>query len=125
MILHGYDSYQWDYHVTTPTASAFGQARAKLKPKAFKEIFDTFNQTIENTKTFHGHQLLAHDGSDLNLPLDMNDKGTYFQPGNSDGFKLLHMKALYDVLKKQYLNVDFQKNVILMNVPVYVRWLSQ
>lgn len=98
----------WQYAVGTPTASALVQARSKIKIEAFQKIFEQFNQTSKNKKTYRGYQLLAHDGSDINLPLDENDEDTYFKNGQQKGYNLLHLNALYDVLNQQYINVDFQ-----------------
>lgn len=100
---------QWNFNVNTPTTSAFGQARSKLKVSAFHEVFIHFNQTGEYTKTYRGFQLVAHDGSSINLPYNPEDKGTYLQASQSKGYNLLHMNALYDVLNKQFVNVDFQE----------------
>lgn len=99
----------WNYSIETPTASAFVQARSKLKSSAFKEVFYKFNQSFETIKTFKGYQLLAHDGSDLALPHNVNDTDNYFKAGESKGYNILHVNMLYDLLNKQYIDVDIQK----------------
>lgn len=99
---------QWNYHVETPTASAFVQARAKLKPSAFKAVFDLFNQSFDKAKRFKGYQLLAHDGSDLPLPQNVKAHDNHFKRGNANGYNVIHVNFLYDLLNKQFLDVDFQ-----------------
>ena len=41
-----------NYSITTPTASAFVQARSKIKVEAFKTLFDTFNKKTKVKKTY-------------------------------------------------------------------------
>ena len=53
-----------DYSIDTPTASAFVQARNKIKIDAFKSLFDNFNKKTSKLKTYKGYRLLAVDGSD-------------------------------------------------------------
>jgi hypothetical protein len=60
-----------DYSIQTVTKGALTQARAKLKPSAFKEMNQlAVNEFYENASflTWKTHRLLAIDGSTLNLP---------------------------------------------------------
>ena len=41
-----------DYSVKTPTASAFVQARSKIKVEAFQTLFNSFNEKIHKEKLF-------------------------------------------------------------------------
>ena len=43
-----------NYSLSTPTASAFVQARSKIKHDAFISIFNIFNQKSQNIKTCKG-----------------------------------------------------------------------
>src|SRR3712207_2328343 len=58
-----------------PTASAYSQARRKLKPEVFLYlntlVSDLFYQQFQASrllKTWHGRRLLAADGTYLNVP---------------------------------------------------------
>ncbi|UUX33913.1 IS4 family transposase [Fundicoccus culcitae] len=100
----------WNNHTETPTPSAFVQARSKLKVSAFKEVFHRFNQTLDNIKTFKGYRLLAHDGSDLPLPQNVTDHDNHYKDEKATGYNMVHLNFLYDLLNKQFLDVDIQKS---------------
>ncbi len=94
------------------TASAFIQQRAKLKPEAFKALLHDFNSTMTDAKTLKGLRIYAIDGSDFCTPLNKNSK--WYIPNNytrkdgqeAKGTCLLHGNFLYDLLNKQYMNVN-------------------
>lgn len=94
------------------TASAFIQQRAKLKPEAFKALLYQFNNTIAEPKTYKGLRLYAMDGSDFCTPLNKDSK--WYIPNHytrkdgqeAKGTCLLHGNFLYDLLNKQYMDVN-------------------
>ena len=45
-----------DYSVDTPTASAFVQARSKIRVEALKILFDRFNEKTHKNKLFNGYR---------------------------------------------------------------------
>lgn len=98
-----------NFDLETPTASAFTQARNKIKIEAFKALFyGTQTQEISK-KTFKGYHLYAHDGSDLALPYLPSDPDTHQIAGKAGNkISLIHLNALYDLLNKSYVSVDFQ-----------------
>jgi hypothetical protein len=60
-----------DFNIREVTKGAFSQARAKLKPEAFKELNSiTVSHFYDGApyQVWHGHRLLAIDGSRLVLP---------------------------------------------------------
>lgn len=57
-----------DFSADTPSASAFVQARSKIRPEAFKILFDDFNSRTLKERLYRGYRLLAIDGSEL--PID-------------------------------------------------------
>ncbi len=60
-----------DYDIHEVTKGALTQARAKLKPEAFIELYQAALPSFYNGaayKTWNGHRLLAVDGSIINLP---------------------------------------------------------
>ena len=56
-----------DYALDTPTASAYIQARDKIKVDAFQHLFNEFNNRTHKNKLYKGYRLLAvlkyHQGS--------------------------------------------------------------
>ena len=87
-----------------PTTSAFVQARAKILPEAFQYLFAEFNKEYSVSKKYKGYQLLAADGTDLNIPKNPLDDETYFD----QGFNQLHINALYDLLDRAYVDAQIQ-----------------
>lgn len=60
-----------DFNIRSVTKGALSQARAKLKPEAFKELNqDVVSHFYDGApyQVWHGHRLLAVDGSRLMLP---------------------------------------------------------
>lgn len=53
----------FDMDVDAPTASAFNQQRAKLKPDALEALFNQFNSSANSPDKRFGYRFLAADGS--------------------------------------------------------------
>lgn len=85
------------------TSSAFVQQRGKLKPEAFEYLFHEFNKRCEDEGTWNGYDLLAVDGTVLNIA--KNPEGeTYLE----QGFNQFHINVLYDVINKTYKDIVIQ-----------------
>ena len=103
--LHHYFNYKTD----TATSSALVQARDKVLPAAFEELFHSFNKAFPCNETYRGYRLIAVDGSDLNIPYDPEDLDTYHSNGpNAKGNNQLHINAAYDILNNRYVNIVIQ-----------------
>ena len=92
-----------------PLPSAMIQRRNQVKKEAFQELFYMFNKSIPMSKTFHGYQLIACDGTRLNLPYNPSDKSTLVD--NIEGrkpFNQVHLNALYDIMNDMFLDVEVQ-----------------
>ena len=85
-----------DFSIDTPSASAFVQARSKIKPEAFKALFDGFNNKTFKKKLYHGYRLLAIDGSEL--PIDntiFDDETTELRHGTlAKAYSAFHLNAI-------------------------------
>ncbi|MBQ3265983.1 MAG: IS4 family transposase, partial [Ruminococcus sp.] len=92
------------------TTSAFVQKRAKILPEAFESLFDLFTKEFAEAETYRGFQLLAVDGSDFLTAANPDDPDSYF-PGKEDQkpYNLLHLNALYDVVRHIYIDALLQK----------------
>lgn len=94
------------------TASAFVQQRAKLKPEAFRDLLFAFNDTFDAAKTLHRLRVYAIDGSDFCTPTNKESKwyipNHYIRKDGQEakGTCLLHGNFLYDLLNKQYMDVN-------------------
>lgn len=92
------------------TASAYEQAKGKLKPSVFRHIFDEFNETLVKPKLLDGkYRVFAIDGSDFNLPY--NSESEYIVQGNKDiakPYSQIHVNALFDLENRIYQDCIFQ-----------------
>ena len=94
------------------TASAFVQQRAKLKPEAFMDLLFAFNDTFDAAKTMNQLRVYAIDGSDFCTPTNRESKwyipNHYIRKDGQEakGTCLLHGNFLYDLLNKQYMDVN-------------------
>ena len=92
-----------------PTASAFTQQRSKIKPEAFKAIFDGFSKGIM-TKLPEGMPIFAVDGLDIQIAANPDDSESYFPGKNGEkGYNLLHLNALYEINHQIYADSVIQK----------------
>lgn len=98
------------YSLTTPTASAFIQARDKIKVDAFKSLFDSFNKATYKSKLHKGYRLLAIDGSELPIDSQFKDEDTTLRNCNHTGksYSAYHINASYDLLECTYDDVIIQ-----------------
>ncbi len=102
------DSFRYD--ANTATVSAFVQQRAKIKPEAMAHLFCKFTDACAKPNLYKGYQLLAVDGSDLQITANPNDPLSYFPGVNSQmHYSFLHLNALYDLNSKVYRNAQVQK----------------
>lgn len=92
-----------------PTASAFIQQRNKIKPEAFKAIFDGFSKDIM-TGFSEEMPVFAVDGSDVQIATNPDDPESYFPGGEGQkGYNLLHLNALYEINHQIYADSVIQK----------------
>ncbi|PEN73869.1 IS4 family transposase, partial [Bacillus cereus] len=81
----------YNFSKNVVSSSAMLQARRKLKLYAFETVFKSISSNLTREKTYRGYRLLAHDGTDLNLPTDISDEETCFN--NNTSYNLLHLNA--------------------------------
>ena len=101
------DKY-FNHAVDAPTTSAFVQQRSKLSYSFFEDVFKLFNQECTDSQLFHGYRLLAVDGTDINLPRNPEDAGSFIKPHNCEGYNLLHANMLLDLMSKTYFDCILQ-----------------
>ena len=92
-----------------PLPSAMVQRRNQVKPEAFKALFLLFTKQIPIRNTFHGYQLVACDGSRINLPYNPADPDSFIQCiEGRKGINQIHLNALYDPLNDIFLDAILQ-----------------
>lgn len=93
------EAFKFQRHI--PTVSALCQARDKISSDAFLALFNQFQPEPKHCNLYHGYRLLAHDGSDLKIPLNRDDETTYINQGEKS-CNLIHVNALYDLLNRNF-----------------------
>ena len=79
----------FNYDVKTASTSAFIQQRSKIRPDAFKYLFQQFTASYDQYKYFRGYRLLAVDGSTFNIAHNPADKKTYIKSSITSFFSIL------------------------------------
>ena len=93
-----------------PSASALRQQRNKILPDAFEFIFRRFSEAcMDRSFEFHGHRLLAVDGSDLLTATGPSDPESFFREGRKS-YNIFHLNALYDIGQKIYTDAIVQRS---------------
>jgi hypothetical protein len=97
--------------VTAPTASAFNQQRAKLKPEALEAVFKHFNSSVNSVEKTSDYRFLAVDGSTFTFFCKPHFASSeyYVSPGHSaKGFYSMHLNAVYDLKRHTYTDALIQ-----------------
>lgn len=101
----------FDMDVAAPTASAFNQQRAKLKPDALEAVFNHFNSSVNSLEETSGYRFLAADGSTFTFfsKPSFSSPEYYVSEGHSaKGFYSMHLNAFYDLEKHTYTDALIQ-----------------
>ena len=92
------------------SAPAFVQRRAQLLPEALEYLFHRFTEETAKERLYKGYQLLAADGSDLQIFADPKDPDSYYPGTNGQKhYSMLHINAVYDLLNRTYQDILIQK----------------
>ena len=95
----------------TPSASAFNQQRAKLKPEALEAVFHHFNASVLSTEKPSDYRFLAADGSTFTFFSNSSfSTPEYFvsEGHSAKGFYSMHLNAFYDLQKRTYTDALIQ-----------------
>lgn len=93
------------------TASAFEQAKDKLKPEIFEHILSEYNKTMSNPKLLDNkYRVYAIDGSDFNPPYNPSSafvmQSSLGRPKKNGEdckpYSLVHANLLYDIENRTY-----------------------
>lgn len=90
-----------------PLPSAMIQRRNQVRSEAFRTLFAEFTGKLPVQKTYLGYQLIACDGSRLNLPYNYSDKDTFSKNiEKRKGMNQIHLNCLYDILNDRFLEAS-------------------
>lgn len=88
----------------SPSASAFNQQRAKLRPEALEAVFHRFNSALQ-ADAGPGFRFLAADGSTFTFfssPSFASPEYFVSEGHSAKGFYSMHLNALYDLQRHTY-----------------------
>lgn len=88
-----------------PSASAFNQQRAKLKPDALEAVFHQFNSSVMDMDKSPDYRFLAADGSSFSFfsTPSFSSPEYFVSEGHSEkGFYSMHLNAFYDLQRHTY-----------------------
>lgn len=94
-----------------PSASAFNQQRAKLKPEALEAVFRQFNSSVQSDEKASNYRFLAADGSTFTFFSNpsFSAQEYFVSEGHSaKGFYSMHLNAFYDLQKHTYTDALIQ-----------------
>ena len=99
------------------TASAYEQAKGKLKPEVFEHIFHEYNKTMKPTRLLcDKYRFFAIDGSDFSVPYNPNSKyaiengaGRKRKDGEEvKSYSQVHANMLFDLTHRTYQDCILQ-----------------
>ncbi|WP_302327882.1 IS4 family transposase [Enterocloster lavalensis] len=94
-----------------PSASAFNQQRAKLKPDALEAVFHQFNSSVLSMEKTTDYRFLTADGSTFTFfskPSFSTPEYFVSEGHSAKGFYSMHLNALYDLHKHTYTDALIQ-----------------
>lgn len=98
----------FNFSDSTPTKSAFVQARDKILPFAFSHVFYEFSDYLRKPKKYRGFNLLAVDGTRLNIFRNSNDLESYVYNKTHKGHNSHVLTAMYDLMNNGYTDAIVQ-----------------
>lgn len=88
----------------------FIQQRHKLLPEALLFLLTEYNSLLPVRNKYQGFELIAVDGSEINLPYNPKESITWHQYGPQDsetkrrGFNSTHLNAFFSLSSKRYVD---------------------
>ena len=93
--------------IETFAKSAMVEARKKIDSGAFKQILQNLSHILPKDKLFKGYQLVAVDGTELQLPKSPDITKIYGTKKDNCNWPRAHIVSFYDVLNYHYLDARF------------------
>lgn len=99
------------------TASAYEQAKAKVSPELFGDLFHEYNATMNNPQTLYAiqqYRVYAIDGCKFNMPYDKKsiyavDNGQTTKNGEKvKPFAMLNANMMFNLMDRTYQDCIFQ-----------------
>ena len=96
--------------VDAPSKAAFYKQRKKLNEMALANLLFAFNAKLTKNLYNDKYQLIACDGSALDIFRNPDDPDTFFEPNGKStrGFNQVHINAFYSILDRRFTNLVVQ-----------------
>lgn len=93
-----------------PSKAAFYKQRQKLRDDALRSLLFAFNATLHKKLFLGKYQLIACDGSALDIYRNPDDPDTFFEPNGKStrGFNQVHLNAFYSILDSRFIDLLIQ-----------------
>lgn len=94
----------------TPSKAAFYKQRQKLSKDALANLLFAFNSKLKSKLYNNKYQLIACDGSSLDIYRNPQDPNTYYETNGKSmkGFNQVHVNAMFSILDQRYTNIIVQ-----------------
>lgn len=94
----------------TPSKAAFYKQRQKLHKDALANLLFAFNKKLKRRLYKGKYQLIACDGSSLDIYRNPDDPDTFYETNgkSTKGFNQVHVNALYSILDERYTDLIVQ-----------------
>lgn len=93
-----------------PSKAAYYRQMQKLKTCALRNLLFAFNRRLKNNLYNEKYQLIACDGSSLDIFRNPNDPDTFFKPNNKSpkGYNQVYINACFSILDRRFTNLVIQ-----------------
>ena len=93
-----------------PSKAAFYKQRQKLSSNALANLFFAFNSKLPKHLFDNKYQLIACDGSAVDIFRNPDDPDTFFEPNGKStrGFNQIHINAFFSILDRRFTNLVIQ-----------------
>ena len=76
------------------TPAAVSQRHAQIRPETFRDVFQRFNASCEDSGNFRSYRLLAVDGTSVNIPRNPGAPSFVQNESAPNGYNQLHVNPL-------------------------------
>ena len=90
------------------TPAAVSQRHAQIRPETFRDVFQRFNASCEDSGNFRSYRLLAVDGTSVNIPRNPGAPSFVQNESAPNGYNQLHVNPLFDLCNKTFYDALIQ-----------------
>lgn len=94
----------------TPSKSAFYKQRQKLRDETLPDLLYAFNDKLQKKLFRNKYQLIACDGSAIDIFRNPKDSDTFFEANgkSSQGYNQVHINSFFSIMDRRFTNLIIQ-----------------